>query len=79
MAASDSGGEGSRGFSTKKCPYCFTYLPLYATRCDGCHKRVGAVNRLGFAAKPVDWMGYLSAIVAIAGFGVFIWWAFFRG
>jgi hypothetical protein len=63
---------------TKKCPYCYVYLPLHVTRCTGCDKRIGEVDKLGFAAKPVDWFGYVLAIVSIAAFSIFMWWGFFR-
>jgi hypothetical protein len=63
---------------TKKCPECFTYLPLKATHCDNCGKRVGEVDKLGFAAKPFDWRGYFFAFAAIAGFVAFIWWGFLK-
>ena len=63
---------------TKKCPYCFTYLPLQATRCAACDKRIGEVDKLGFASKPFDWFGYTIAIVAMIVFIVFMWWGFFR-
>lgn len=78
MPARHYGAEGDVEFSTKKCPWCFTHLALDAVRCDACHKRVGEVDKLGFAKKPVDWAGYFVAAVAIAGFCLFIWWAFFR-
>jgi hypothetical protein len=41
-------------------------------------KRVGEVDKLGFAAKPFDWPGYAIAIVSIIVFAVFMWWGFFR-
>jgi hypothetical protein len=63
---------------TKKCPECFAYLPLNAKKCDQCGKRVGEVDRLGFASKPFDWKGYILAALAIAGFAVFFWWGFLR-
>ena len=63
---------------TKKCPECFTYLPLGAKVCTSCHAKVGEVNKLGFAVKPFDWKGYLLAVVTVVGFVVFMWWAFFR-
>jgi hypothetical protein len=63
---------------TKKCPNCYTYLPLSAQVCTSCHAKVGEVDKLGFAAKPFDWKGYLLAVVTVAGFVVFMWWAFFN-
>ncbi len=63
---------------TKKCPQCYTYLPLHAQVCSACQSKVGDVDKLGFAEKPIDWWGYLLAGASIAGFAVFMWWAFFR-
>jgi hypothetical protein len=68
----------SKEHTVKKCPYCFAYLPLNAKRCTGCHKRIGEADKLGFAAKPFDWLGYAMAIVAILVLGIFIWWGFLR-
>jgi hypothetical protein len=65
-------------YTTKKCPNCYTYLPLRARACISCHKRVGDVDKLGFAQKPFDWRAYLLAAVAMAAFVIFMWWAFFR-
>jgi hypothetical protein len=72
-----SKGEG-RVHMTKKCPYCYVYLPLDVTRCTTCKKRIGEVDKLGFASKPFDWTGYILAIVSIAAFVIFMWWGFFR-
>jgi hypothetical protein len=36
------------------------------------------VDKLGFAEKPFDWLGYLMAAVSIVGFVIFMWWGFFR-
>jgi hypothetical protein len=68
----------TNNYSTKKCPDCYTYLPLDADRCSTCKARVGDVDKLGFASKPTDWRGYLIAAVSIAVFAVFLWWGFFR-
>ena len=66
-----------QSFATKKCPDCYVHLPLSATQCHACNAKVGNVDRLGFAEKPVDWVGYLVAGIAIVVFAVFFWWAFF--
>ncbi len=63
---------------TKKCPYCYAYLPLTVRRCHACKKRVGDVDKLGFASKPFDWLGYLIAILAAAALCIFVWWGFFK-
>jgi hypothetical protein len=63
---------------TKKCPECYAYLPLHAQVCAACGAKVGEVDKLGFAQRPIDWWGYLLALISIAGFVTFMWWAFFR-
>jgi len=62
---------------SKKCPWCLTYLPLDATVCHACKKKVGMVSRHGMAKKPVDIKSYLVAVAAIAAFVAYIWWAFY--
>jgi len=64
--------------TTKKCPFCYVHLSLDARSCSACKKKVGDVDKLGFAAKPIDWWGYLVAAVFTVGFALFIWWGFFR-
>lgn len=66
----------SRKVTTKKCPFCYTYLKAEAEKCDACGKRVGEVDATGWAKKPVDVKGYLLALAACGGFYWFIWWAF---
>jgi len=65
-------------YLTKKCPHCYEYLTLHAKVCTACQKKVGDVDKLGFAEKPGDWLGYLAALLAMAVFSVFMWWGFFR-
>ena len=65
-------------YVTKKCPGCFAHLPLNAQTCHYCNKKIGDVDRIGFAEKPIDWYSYLAAVVAILVFCIFMWWAFFR-
>ena len=66
----------SKRFSTKKCPECLTPLPLSAQRCTACNNRVGPVNSIGIAKKPVDWIAYLMAIVAVGAFCGFMWFLY---
>ena len=68
----------SAKYVTKKCPHCYAYMPLSAKACPGCQRKVGQVDELGFAEKPVDWLGYLIAVVLVVGFSIFMWWGFFR-
>ena len=65
-------------YATKKCPDCYVHLPLRAKECHACKAKVGDVDKLGFAEKPADWLGYLVAGVSILVFAVFMWWGFFR-
>jgi len=65
-------------YTTKKCPFCYVHLPLDAQSCTACKSKVGVVDKLGFAVKPIDWWGYLIATVFASGFALFIWWAFIR-
>ena len=62
---------------TKKCPECFTYLPLTSKVCHSCGKSVGPVTRLGLAEKPSNLKGYVMAAIAILAFLIFVWWGFF--
>jgi hypothetical protein len=70
--------KNSNYYTTKKCPFCYVHLPLDARSCTACKSKVGNVDKLGFAEKPIDWQGYLIAAVLMAGFAFFTWWAFFR-
>jgi len=72
------GKKKTRTHLTKKCPECYIYLPLHAQVCPACKTKVGDVDKLGFAEKPVDWRGYLLAVVSIVVFAIFMWWGFFR-
>jgi len=72
------GNPESSRFVTKKCPECFTYLSLHIKKCPSCNTKLGDVNKLGFATRPLDWAGYLIAIISILGFCLFIWWGFFK-
>ena len=73
-----AGRQASQGHMTKKCPECYTYMPLDAGVCPGCNRKIGEVDTLGFAKKPFDWRAYLSAVICIGAFAVFIWWGFIR-
>ncbi|MDX2499075.1 MAG: hypothetical protein QNL14_01020 [Deltaproteobacteria bacterium] len=65
-------------YTTKKCPDCYAHLPLSAKACHACQAKVGDVDKLGFAEKPVDWKGYAAAAIAIIVFAVFMWWGFIQ-
>ena len=64
-------------FSTKKCYECFTHLPLDAEVCPSCKRKVGKVDKIGIAAKPTDWKGYIICLLIWIGLAIFIWKGFF--
>ena len=65
-------------FTTKKCYECFTHLPLNATVCNVCKKKVGKVNRHGIAEKPTDWKAYAVAAIALSFLIAFFWKVFLQ-
>ncbi len=77
MQTSDAEHDGRRIYTTKKCYECLAKLPLDAEFCEYCKKKVGKVNKDGFAEKPIDWKAYILAVLSLAGLGLYIWWAFF--
>ncbi len=78
MGKSDSDQKMLKRYETKKCPDCFEVLVLDAKRCTYCNKRVGRVDRNGYARRPTDWKGYTYCILSWLLFGFYIWWAFIR-
>jgi hypothetical protein len=71
-------GEDNVTFTTKKCYECFTHLPLDATECYACKKKVGKVDRNGIAGKPTDVKSYVVFALAFAALVVFLWKAFLK-
>ena len=71
MAAAKN--EKIRGYSTKKCYECLTHIPIDATVCNICNAKVGKVNRIGMAEKPVDVKAYVGFIIAAGALVFFIW------
>ena len=63
---------------TKKCPYCSSYVKLNADRCDACNRRIGPANPYGVAKKPFNFKSYIIAILAVAAFVAYTYWAFGR-
>ena len=63
---------------TKRCPECFTNLPVDADRCTSCNQKVGKVTDSGLAERPTDWMSYIMAIIAVGAFCYFMWWLFLK-
>lgn len=63
----------------KRCPECFTRLPLDATECYSCDQKViEGSDKYGLAKRPFDWTGYIRAIGLWILLGVYLWWAFFH-
>jgi len=52
----------------KKCPVCFTYLPIDAEISD----------KYGFAKKSVDWISYIRALSMWIILGLYLWWTFLK-
>ncbi len=63
-------------YVTKKCPECFTYLKLEATRCDSCKTKVGPINKYGVAKRVVNWKAYLICLIVWILLGLYIWKVF---
>ena len=63
-------------YTTKRCPECFADLPLDATVCDKCKKKVGNVNNIGFAEIRPVWFSYITFFLSLMLFGLFAWWGF---
>jgi hypothetical protein len=63
-------------YSTKRCPECYAYMPLHAGRCPSCNIRVGEVEMHGMAKRCTNWSSYFVALLAIAAFAIYFWWAF---
>jgi hypothetical protein len=68
----------TKTFTVKKCPYCYTYVAVKEMRCKNCGKRIGTVDSSGWARKVFDFRAYSGAIIAIAIFLAFYWWAYLR-
>ncbi|MBL0731613.1 MAG: hypothetical protein JJW03_01975 [Desulfosarcina sp.] len=69
-------GEDTHCFTTKKCPECLTNLPLNSEKCTACGKKVGEVEKTGFAKRPINWTSYIISFLAWVALCLYIWWAF---
>jgi len=78
MAKSQRDSEAESSHITKKCPQCFTYIPLDATICPSCKAKVGGVDKHGMASKGTDWGSYLICILAWLTLAIYVWFAFFK-
>ncbi len=65
--------------SVKRCPGCFTALPMEEKVCPWCNQKVKkSVDKFGHARKPVNWNSYLICLLSWAGVMVYIWWVFLK-
>ena len=63
----------------KRCPECFSNLPMNATICPWCNQKVTTkVNKHGHAKKPIDWYAYVACLLSWVAAGFYIWWVFFK-
>jgi len=75
MANNQQSAEST--FSTKRCPECYTYMPLHTNKCPSCNARLGSVEKHGMARRTTNWSSYGFAFIALLALGIYIWWAFF--
>ena len=78
MAKSKRDINAEESHVIKKCPECYTYIPLDASKCPSCKARVGAVDKHGMASRYVNWGSYFMCIIAWAVLAIYVWYAFFR-
>ena len=68
--------KASQVYATKRCPYCRTHNKIDAERCINelsCGKRIGEVDKNGFAKKPTDWWSYISCSLWCFVFFFYLW------
>jgi hypothetical protein len=65
-------------YVSKKCPHCFTYMPLKVLTCPACNEKVGPVDKYGMASKTPDYRSYFISFVAFIGLIIFLYYAFFK-
>ncbi len=64
---------------TKKCPECGVRLKMNEYKCFSCGtKFTKEVDKMGFAKRPINWMGYLSTLAGLFVLGYFIWYVFLK-
>ena len=64
-------------YPSKKCPECYTYIPLDALICPYCATRVGKIEAGGMASRRTNWKTNIVCIVTWLIFFLFIKYAFF--
>jgi hypothetical protein len=53
-------------------------MPIDATRCTDCGKRVGPVDKHGVAQKAINYRAYAEMVLAFVVLGLFVWWFFLK-
>lgn len=78
MAKSKSDISAEQSHVIKKCPECYTYIPLDALKCPSCKARVGGVDKHGMASRHIKWGSYFICVLAWLVLVIYVWFAFFR-
>jgi hypothetical protein len=78
MANADRGKKTTKLYATKKCPECLEILRIDEKICHRCKKKVGKVNKDGYAEKPINWRAYITCLMVWVMGALFFWWAFLR-
>lgn len=60
----------------KKCWNCDIKLPLEATVCFSCKKKVGPPDKRGIAIKPTNWVNVILTIVGFIATVGYAYWLF---
>lgn len=64
-------------YPTKKCPECYSYIPLNTRVCPACKTRLGDLGKHGMAERLINWKSYIICIVLWVIFAAYVKWAFF--
>ncbi|CAN2040068.1 hypothetical protein GMMP15_1530031 [Candidatus Magnetomoraceae bacterium gMMP-15] len=56
----------------KQCPHCSGYIPINASICEQCKKKVGKIDKWGYAKKPFDWKSYVLCFLSWLGLFLYL-------
>ena len=74
-----NGAKIVRSLRIKRCPDCYTNIPVHATQCPSCKQKIKLkVDKHGYAKRPINWFAYFSCFISWLGLVIYIWWAFFK-
>jgi len=74
-----NGAKIVRSLRIKRCPDCYTNIPVHAVQCPSCKKKIKLkVDKHGYAKRPINWLAYFSCLMSWIGIVIYIWWAFFK-